>query len=123
MSEEQNRWEVLFHDEFVPEYRDLPNKVQEEMAAMLLNLRERGPLLGRPWVDTLKGSTHSNMKELRFEAGGGVWRVAFAFDSKRRAILLVARNKAGITKDRFYRSLVRAADARFEQHMKALSRK
>ena len=51
---------------------------------------------------------------------GGVWRVAFAFDFERKAILLVAGNKAGVAKDRFYRELIRIADKRFDQHLKAL---
>ena len=50
------------------------------------------------------------MKELRVDAEGGVWRVAFAFDPKRRAILVTGGNKTGISKDRFYRNLIRVAD-------------
>ena len=59
--------------------------------------------MGRPRVDTLNGSRHANMKELRFTAGGGVWRVAFAFDPEGKAILLVAGDKSGIGERRFYR--------------------
>jgi hypothetical protein len=58
-------------------------------------LEQFGPHLGRPHVDTLQGSRHSNMKELRFTAADGVWRVAFAFDPERHAILLVAGDKSG----------------------------
>ena len=53
-------------------------------------LMQFGSQLGRPRVDTLKGSRHANMKELRFDAADGVWRVAFAFDPKRSAVLLIA---------------------------------
>jgi hypothetical protein len=56
-----------------------------------------GPDLGRPHVDTLNNSRHSNMKELRFKADNGVWRVAFAFDPERKAILLVAGDKSGVS--------------------------
>lgn len=115
-----NEWDVVFHDEFVPEYRELPEIVQEELVALTVNLREKGPLLGRPQVDTLKGSRHANMKELRFDADGGVWRVAFAFDSERRGVLLVAGNKGGIALRRFYSDLIRVADGRFDRHLKAL---
>src|SRR6266851_8300425 len=66
--------------------------------------------LGRPRVDTLKGSRHANMKELRFDADDGVWRVAFAFDPKRKAILLVAGDKSGGSEKRFYRQLIAKAD-------------
>ena len=52
-------------------------------------LRQRfGPQLGRPRIDTLKGSRHAHMKEPRFSPAGGEWRVAFAFDPTRTAILL-----------------------------------
>lgn len=60
------------------------------------------------------------MKELRFDAGGGVWRVAFAFDPKREAILLVAGDKSGGSEKRFYRKLVKIADERFGAHLESL---
>ncbi len=60
------------------------------------------------------------MKELRFDAADGVWRTAFAFDPKRRAILLVAGDKSGGSEKRFYRQLIRKADARFDAHLKIL---
>ena len=60
------------------------------------------------------------MKELRFKAADGVWRVAFAFDPSRQAILLVAGDKAGVAQKRFYTALVRKADARFAKHLKGL---
>jgi hypothetical protein len=72
-------WLVEFHDEFVAEYEDLPTDVQDELLACVTLLEHVGPMLGRPRVDTLKGSRHSNMKELRFDAADGVWRFAFAF--------------------------------------------
>jgi hypothetical protein len=116
----EKKWEVIFHDEFIPEYRKLSVAVQDELNALATNLRNRGPLLGRPQVDTLKGSRHPNMKELRFNAEGGVWRFAFAFDPNRNAIVLVGGDKAGIAQDRFYRGLLRVADERFAQHLKSL---
>ena len=87
------------------------------MAATLIALREFGPTLGRPEVDTLKDSKFANMKELRFRAAGGVWRVAFAFDPERDAILLVAGDKSGGSEKRFYRELIRKADERFDTHL------
>jgi hypothetical protein len=89
----ERHWDVIFHDEFVSEYRELSTIVQDGLIALATNLGERGPQLGRPEADTLKGSRHANMKELRFNADGGVWRVAFAFDLERKAILLVAGDK------------------------------
>jgi len=60
------------------------------------------------------------MKELRFKAADGVWRVAFAFDPARQAILLVAGDKSGVAKRRFYAALVRKADSRFGAHLQTL---
>ena len=73
-------------------------------------------------VDTLNGSRHANMKELRFTADGGVWRVAFAFDPKRKAILLVAGDKSGISERRFYKQLIKKADERFDTHLDQLKK-
>jgi hypothetical protein len=60
------------------------------------------------------------MKELRFSAVDGEWRIAFAFDIERKAILLVGGSKSGMNENRFYRDLIRVADERFEQHLTAL---
>jgi hypothetical protein len=113
-------WEVDLHDDFVPEYHVLPADVQDQLLAHALLLRQFGPRLGRPSVDTLNGSRHTNMKELRFAAAGGVWRVAFAFDPKRKAILLIAGDKSGGSSARFYRQLIDRADARFDAHLARL---
>jgi len=51
-------------------------------------MADKGPKLGRPWADTLKGSHYANLKELRFEAADGEWRAAFAFDPERKAVML-----------------------------------
>jgi hypothetical protein len=65
-------------------------------------------------VDTLKASRIGNLKELRFSAGGGVWRLAFAFDRRRVAVLLVMGDKRGESEGRFYRGLVSKAEARWK---------
>lgn len=88
-------WEVVYGPEFVPEYDALDGDVQEELVAHLVVLAQEGPKLGRPLVDTLKRSDHANMKELRFSLGRQAWRFAFAFDPKRRAVVLVGGDKAG----------------------------
>ena len=115
-------WEVLFHEEFEPEFNVLPEDVQDELLAQARLLQQFGPQLGRPRVDTLKGSHHANMKELRFDAADGVWRVAFAFDPRRKAILLVCRDKSGGSEERFYRQLIEKADARFNVHLARIKR-
>jgi len=73
-------WRVEIGKEFELEFSDLHEVVRIEILALARLLQQFGPQLGRPRVDTLKGSRHSNMKELRFSAADGEWRVAFAFD-------------------------------------------
>ncbi len=99
---------------------ELVEEVQNELLAYAKLLENYGPSLRRPHADTLNGSSHANMKELRFKAGDGVWRVAFAFDPERQAILLVAGNKAGVSEKRFYKQLIEKADRRFDFHLDRL---
>ncbi len=113
-------WEVGFDPAFDPEFDALPAAVQDELLAQAKLLEVFGPALGRPRVDTLNGSRHANMKELRFQVADGVWRIAFAFDPKRQAILLVAGNKSGVSERRFYRQLIKKADERFDAHLDRL---
>lgn len=110
-------WVVEMADEFEPEFDSLREEVQLELLALARLLQQFGPQLKRPHADTLQGSRHANMKELRFVAGGGVWRVAYAFDPRRKALLLVAGDKAGGSEKRFYRELIRKADERFDAHL------
>ena len=76
--------------------------------------------MSRPYADTLNGSTYPNMKELRFNADNGVWRVAFAFDPQRQAIVLVAGDKAGANERKFYKQLIAQADRRYADHLNKL---
>jgi len=116
-------WTVEFHDDFAIEVRQLPQVVREKLKAVAMILSEDGPLLGRPQADSLKGSRHANMKELRFDADGGVWRVAYVFDPERKAILLAGGDKRASAQIRFYRNLIRMADERYDQHLRILSLK
>lgn len=110
-------WMVRLHDDFEPEFMALPEAVQDEILARMGLLREFGPMLGRPNVDTLNDSKHANMKELRFKTADGAWRVAFAFDPGREAVLLIAGDKSGGSERRFYKQLIAKADARFDVHL------
>ena len=115
------KWSVELHDEFQPEFFALPPEVRRTVLALSRLLGEFGPHLGRPRVDTLNGSRYANMKEMRFSAADGEWRLAFAFDSTRNAVLLVAGDKSGGNERRFYRALVRKADGRFDRHLARLA--
>lgn len=114
-------WAVIFEDEFDAEFQGMPEGLQDEILAHALLLKDYGPNLGRPTVDTLKGSKHNNMKELRFDWKGGVWRIAFAFDPQRQAILLAAADKSGSDKKRVYRKLITLADRRYDRYLVNLS--
>ena len=87
--------EVVFH----PEFDALAPVVQDELLAQAKLIEAFGPTLGRPRADTLKGSRHANMKELRFTADGGVWRVAFAFDPSARPSCWSPRTSRGSPSD------------------------
>ncbi len=118
-------WDVKYDEDFLAELEELErttgsSAVREEVAALALLLQQFGPQLRRPHCDTLKGSKHANMKELRFTLPDGEWRVAFAFDPRRSAILFVGGSKSGVPGKRFYRELVRVADKRFDDHLKGL---
>lgn len=97
--------------------------LQDEVLAHASLLAQVGPNLGRPTVDTLKASRHSNMKELRFDWNGEVWRVAFAFDPNRQAILLIGGDKGGTDQRRFYKRLIAVADDRYDAHLAAMKKK
>lgn len=113
-------WTVLLHDAFDAEYSAWDADLQDELLAHANLLSQFGPNFGRPTVDSLKGSKHGNMKELRFNWEGGVWRVTFAFDPIRQAILLIGGDKGGADQKRFYKRLLDLADARFDQHLSGM---
>lgn len=113
---------VDLHDEFVPEYALLEEEVRVEFIAHINLLREYGPGLGRPCVDTLSNSKYANMKELRFNSSGGVWRFAFAFDPKRHAIIFCGGDKSGVNKKVFYKDLIEKADRRFDAHIQSIEK-
>lgn len=113
-------WSVSFDATFLEEATSFPLDVREGLVTMIDLLERFGPELKRPHCDTLKASRHKNIKELRFSAADGVWRVAFAFDPKRQAILLVAGDKSGMSVKRFYKALLSRADDRFDRHLATL---
>ena len=114
-------WDVDFHSQFVPEFEALDSEVQDRLYAHVDVLKILGPQMGRPRVDTLTGSKHANMKELRFDAADGVWRFAFALDPVRKAIILCGGDKSGGSQRRFYRQSIDKADERFDAHLAVLA--
>jgi hypothetical protein len=108
-------WEVLLDDDFALWLAGLAEYERIEILARSELLRALGPQLGRPAVDTVKGSRHPNMKELRLRIGGDPWRILFAFDPNRAAILLVGGNKRG--EKRWYKTHIPIADERLDRHL------
>lgn len=119
----ERRWLVEFHEDFDAEFDAMDEDVQDALLAAAKAVQSLGPVAGRPYVGTLSGSKHANMKELRFDAKNGaeVWRAAFAFDPERSAIVLTAGAKQGQNQSLFYKRLIKKADVRFDQHLEALS--
>jgi hypothetical protein len=113
-------WEIEFTDEFGAWWDQLDANQQESIAASVELLRQLGPQLSRPHVDTLKGSRHTNMKELRTQHAGQPLRTLFAFDPRRHAILLIGGDKTG--DERFYERMIPWADDLYDEHLALLSR-
>jgi hypothetical protein len=113
-------WPVATTDEFDEWFAALGQDAQAEIIAKVELLKLLGPKLGRPHADTLNGSKHANMKELRANAADQVMRVAFAFDPDRAGIMLVAGDKAGVSQKRFYKQLIEKADRLFDAHLAKL---
>lgn len=111
-------WEVEYTDEFGAWWDSLTASEQESIASSVELLRQLGPNLPRPHADTLKGSRHSNMKELRTQHEGRPLRTLFAFDPRRSAILLIGGDKTG--DDRFYERMVPIADDLYDLHLATL---
>ncbi len=109
------KWEVLLHEEFVKWLDEQKPSIRNEIIAHTKLLAEHGANLGRPSVDSLKGSSFKNMKELRIQWKGEPWRILFAFDPKRRSILLVGGSKQN--DKRWYEKNIPIADKRFSQHL------
>src|SRR5277367_1483881 len=102
-------WTVATTDDFDEWFGSLDQEGQAEVMAKVELLKLLGPKLARPHADTLNGSNHANMKELRVDTADKVIRVAFAFDPERAAILLVAGDKSGGSQKRFYKKLIAKA--------------
>lgn len=106
-------WKVVSTEHFDEWFEGLPPKQQNRIVAAVALLEEDGPALGRPVVDSIEGSRHSNMKELR----RGTLRVLFAFDPERQAVLLVGGDKRDRWKA-WYREAIPLADDLFDEYLR-----
>lgn len=112
------RWGMERTDEFEEWWKTLSKPERRQILTSIELLEEHGPNAGRPTVDSIRGSKHPNMKELRATP---TIRVFFAFDPRRVAVLLVGGDKAGRTK-RFYRQMVDKADKVYDAHLRRITK-
>ena len=115
-------WAIDTTDTFDSWFDSLDDTDRANVLASLLVLQEMGPRLARPYADTVKGSIHSNMKELRVQSKGDPIRAFFAFDPERKGIVLCAGNKTGKDK-RFYEVMIPIADREFTAHLAKLNKR
>ena len=111
-------WNIIFDPNFRLWFYQQEEKLQDEIFTVLSVLMELGPGLGRPRVDTIQGSAFKNMKELRIQYKGEPWRILFAFDPNRQAILLVGGNKS--SNKRWYKENISIADKRYQKYLDKL---
>jgi hypothetical protein len=116
-------WKIETSDEYDEWFEDLDNKETEDVLAVLLVLKTKGPSLGRPQVDTVDESKYPNMKELRIQHQGKPYRIFFAFDPNRNGILLCGGRKDGAGDKKFYEKEIKKADAIYSKHLKKLKEK
>ena len=114
-------WAIETTDTFDEWFDTLDDTDRANVLASMMVFRDRGPRLSRPYADTLYGSSYSNMKELRVQSKGDPLRAFFAFDPKRKGILLCAGNKTGDEK-RFYEVMIPIADREFAAHLDKLKK-
>lgn len=108
-------WVVEHTDEFEEWWHDLNENEQESIKASVGLLEERGPSLGHPYSSGVHGSRHSRMRELRIQHKGKPYRILYAFDPRRVAILLIGGNKTG--NDDWYDEYVPVADKLYDDHL------
>jgi hypothetical protein len=111
-------WDIEFTDEFGKWWEALSEQEQDSVRDSVKLLRIVGPTLARPHSDTVSGSRYPNMKELRVQHGGRPYRVLYAFDPRRCAILLIGGDKTG--DDRWYERMIPLADGLYDEHLETL---
>lgn len=108
-------WNVVSAPEFVGWFESVDLEAKTDIRRKVKVLEEFGPRLGRPLADSIKNSRHSNLKELRVQSNGRPFRIFFAFDPRRNAVLLIGGDKTG---DKgFYDKMIPRADAIFDKYL------
>ena len=113
-------WDVEYTDEFGEWWTSLDDGERSSVAAYVGLLEERGPQLDFPYSSKIVQSRHDHMRELRVQHKGQPYRVLYAFDPRRSAILLIGADKTG--RDRWYDEMVPVADRLYDEHVETLRR-
>lgn len=113
-----SKWDVEFTDELGSWWMDLTEAEQISIDASVRLLEEKGPNLGFPHSSGINGSKHPHMRELRVQHEGRPYRILYAFDPRRNAILLLGGDKTG--KDRWYVENIAKADRLYDDHLEVL---
>jgi hypothetical protein len=113
-------WEVEYTDEFEEWWLGLNEAEQEDVAAYVTLLEKKGPTLPFPYSSDIRGARHTHMRELRVQHKGRPYRVLYAFDPRRAAILLIGGDKTG--DERWYETNVPLADELYDRHLAALKK-
>ncbi len=111
-------WEIIETELFGNWFASIDLDAQEDIVVIAGILKEIGPKLGRPYVDTVEESKHKNMKELIVQSKGRPFRIFFAFDPKRTGVLLIGGDKTG--KKRFYKEMIPKADKLYSKYLEDL---
>lgn len=114
------KWEVEFTDEFENWWNALSETEQDSVDQTVGLLEQLGPHLSFPYSSKINGSKHSQMRELRVQHQGEPYRILYAFDPRRAALLLLGGNKTG--DDRWYEVFVPQADKLFDEHLRSLKK-
>lgn len=109
-------WDVQATTEYLEWFRVQDVESKQALASVVILLEEFGPQLKRPHADSLKGSSIGNLKELRARTRSHVLRVAYCFDEKRSALLLIGGDKKGKNEKKFYKDLIRYAEQLLERY-------
>ncbi len=113
-------WVIEFTNEFAEWWETMTEDEQESLTVSVKLLQVLGPALGRPHADTVKKSRHKNMKELRTQVHGQPLRTFYAFDPRRKAILLIGGTKTG--DKRFYERMIPLADRLMDEHLQEIKK-
>lgn len=118
MGDNNRMWEVEYTNEFGEWWDTLDQAEQIDLTASVGLLEELGPNLRFPHSSNIEGSKYKHMRELRIQHHGKPYRILYAFNPRRCAILLIGGNKVG--KNQWYEKYIPIADKLYNEHLKEL---